>query len=1116
MKPTAIHQFHSGSAAGDAVTNSLFFTQSLLRSMGFQSEIYIEHIAPELADRLRSFREYTGSPDQVLLVHHSMGHDQLDWILGLSDRKVLVYHNITPPSFFPAGSHIQRYAQKGYDMLEPLRNAVSGSIAVSEENAEELRRRAYNSPAVIPILLDQERLAESPWNDALVQEHSRIPTILFVGRFAPNKGQVDLVEVAGELKRTGCQFQLVLVGGYNREEPSFQRVEQRIQELGLAGTVILTGKVSDEDLRAWYRASTVYCSMSEHEGFGVPFLEAMTFDLPIVAFESSAIPQVLGESALMFRRKDPRSIAALLSELLGNRALRRKQLEAQRERLRAFTKEQIARSLASSLCAFGIDCPEPSETGGKRVRPYNGPKFQIEGPAESSYSLALVNRHYAMALDHLYPGHVGVWITEGPGDYEPKRSHLEKFPKLQSLVSASTKASQPDVLVRNLWPPRVADADGLINLAQFAWEESAVPVSIIEEFNRHLDGVLVPSHFCREALINSGLVLPICVAGHGVEHSDTAEPKQPAPLQLPAGFRFLHVSSAFPRKGVDVLLQVWPAVAAAIPHAILVLKTFPNPHNTIAESLERMRLTAPAAAARITWLDEELAPESITWLYKNCHALVCPTRGEGYGLPMAEAMRHNLPVVTTDRGGHTDFCSHETAWLVESRTLPSGSHLAPPHSTWFEPIASSLEEQMLAVATCAPQTRKSRVEKAAAIIAHHTWSAVAHRASAFAETLRTRAVFPERKSAVFVTTWNERCGIATYSAYLVEQLRKTHDWHIRVFASESSHTLRPDDQAVERLWPVDYNPGNNLARLQEAILQARPTAALIQFNFGFFSLLRLGQTLERLHQAGIRTVLTLHSTADVEKPDFRASLRTIKTQLATCHRILVHSRIDLTRLESWGMAKNVSLFPHGLADFRQTEAERSAQRERLGFAQDDIVLATFGFCLPHKGLRETIRALARIRVRRPNAKLLMLNALHSDPASANEAEACRLLLSELGLQGAVTLRTEFLPDDECLRLLGATDAAVFAYQNTNESASGAVRLALAASPAVVCTPLEIFDDVRSVVTMATGFDPEAIADAVENALSDSAGNRAGLQRYRSETKWGTCATRLAAILGCEG
>ena len=1111
----AVHQFHSGSAPADAVTNSLFFTQELLRDLGFRSEIYVEHLAPELSGRIHHISDYRGSLDQTLLVHHSMGHDREDWLLNLPDRRILVYHNVTPPSFYSEDSHTRRYAQKGLDLLDTLRPRVVGAIAVSNENRRELARRGYSSVSVVPLVFDQKRIATAPWNDMIVQRHSGVPVVLFVGRIAPNKRQIDLVRAAAHLRELLDEnFRLVLVGGFDPRDETYRALVAEIDTLGLTQNVLLTGKVSDEDLMAWYRAASVYCSMSEHEGFGVPFLEAMTFDLPIAAFASSSIPELLESAGLMFTRKDPRGVAALLAELIRNRSLRRRLVCAQRQRLLSFTRSVISEALRDALNSNGVSCIRYETVAPAAEAPFVRPDVQVEGPAESSYSLALVNRRYVFALDDAHPGATGLWITEGPGDYSPRPEDLARYARAESLFKKSRKAAQPRVLIRNLWPPRVADADGLVNLVQFAWEESSVPSEIVADFNRHLDGVLVPSTFCRDMLINNGVRLPICVAGHGADHIDEIVEASPGGIQLPSGFRFLHVSSAFTRKGVDRLLEAWPEVVARTPDAVLILKTFPNPHNDIAGRLAYLREKFPLAEKRICWIDDDWTDAQIKWLYLQAQALVCPTRGEGYGLPMAEAMRLGVPVIATDRGGHADFCRSDTAWLVRTSLARSQTHVGDNLSLWFEPDLHSLTERMVELFQSSPEARSVRTMAAKALIAKHTWNAVAARAVKFARMLEQLPAFSPPLRIAMVTPWNERCGIATYSRYLANELLRMTDTSLFVFASATDQPIAQDEQWVHRCWRQDYGAGCDMAPLFEAILQKKIETVVIQFNFGFFHLPRVAELVDRLHERGILTILTLHSTQDVDKSDLRASLRDIRESLARCHRLLVHSPVDLRRLDSWGMASNAALFPHGLAPFAASPEEIAVTRNKLGWGPQARIVATFGFCLPHKGLRETIHAFARVRSRHPKLRLLMLNAQHPSADSAAEILACRKLIGELGLTDTVQLRTDFISEIECLRLLATAEMTVFAYQNTAESASGAVRLALSASSTVLCTPLPIFDDIRSVACFTDGKDTDSLVAMINRLLAKGPGveeiTRAR-EHYLRQVEWRICADRLRAL-----
>ena len=179
---------------------------------------------------------------------------------------------------------------------------------------------------------------------------------------------------------------------------------------------------------------------------------------------------------------------------------------------------------------------------------------QVQGPFETSYSLAILNRELALGLAQHEDFKLSIYATEGPGDYVPSAENLAVHPEAAELYALSPSEPYPDVVVRQMYPPRVDDSPGAMTFQYFGWEESRLPRPYVDEFNRHLDGIGVMSQFVADLLRDSGVVVPIEVVGVGVRapvHGATDSVRQ---LDDVRSFRFLHVSAAFPRKGVDVLL----------------------------------------------------------------------------------------------------------------------------------------------------------------------------------------------------------------------------------------------------------------------------------------------------------------------------------------------------------------------------------------------------------------------------------------------------------------------------------------------------------------------------------------------------------------------------------
>jgi glycosyltransferase involved in cell wall biosynthesis len=1077
--------------------------QRHLRALGFQSEIFVEHVGTGLEGTVRPHFDYRPSRRDAFIVHHSMGHELGEWVKALPRPKLLAYHNVTPAEFFPEGSPTRHYAALGRRLLDEYLPHFDGAIAASELNALELRERGYNQVSVVPLLFDLDELRQAPWT--LPDTDTESFTILFVGRLVENKRQHELVDVLHHLTRmTDRTARLVLVGGENGAYG--QRVREQIAARGVEGRVLLTGKVPQAELIGWYRRADAFVCLSEHEGFGVPLIEAMAFDVPLVAYRSSSIAWTLGGAGLLLERKDPREIAALLVVLSEDRALRRVLLSGQRRRLEAFTSQRLREQLRTALSQANIH-PRLSAA----VEPArSAPEWQIEGPFETSYSLAIVNRELAGALERSEPGSTALFATEGPGDYLPKASDLAKLPELEPLWRRGGKGIGARRVIRNLYPPRVHDARGVTAVLNFFWEESLVPREWVDSFNHHLDLIAAPSRFVKKALLDSGVETPIAVVGTGVDHIARISAK-PVDRPLGRGFRFLHVSSGFPRKGVDVLLRAYAKAFSSADDVTLVLKTFPNIHNTVARQLTELRHGNPRYPD-VVFIDEDLPPSQLLDLYQQCHAFVAPSRGEGFGLPMAEAMWFGLPVITTEAGGQSDFCTEDTSWLVACRAASSQSHLSRHDSLWFEPDVGSLARALQAVHRATPAQRQAKTARARALVTReYTWDAVAHRLQHAVERLEaTQAPNSRRMKLAWVSSWNTKCGIASYSEYLLRHLAR--DFDVGIFASRRDHPLTPDAENVRRCWDDWGTP--SLEDLATELAAFGPDAVVFQFNFAFYGVPAFGRLVEALEQRGVTVLVIFHSTKDVNKPDIKASLRTISSELSKTSRLLVHALADVSLLESFGLTDNVTLFPHGV--FNSKEVSVGMARERLRLPLDVPIVATYGFLLPHKGTDQLLAALPELQRRVPGTRLLMVNALYPNPVSNEQLARSREAMARLGIERSVTMITDFLSDDEALALLHCADVVVFPYQTTAESSSAAVRFGLSAHRPVACTPMEIFHDVQAVVHTLPGCDAGALARGIAELLADPA-RLSSKQQTQDEWlvshAWDVLARRLRGLIG---
>lgn len=1098
-QPRAIHQFNVASAFGDGVTQSMLFTRHLLRQLGFESEIFCADVAPELADEIRPMASYPDEPEHILLLHHALGHNHAYWVEALKSRLIMVYHNITPPEYFPPGSLARRYCELGREQLTNWRGRFIGAIGDSALNTSELLQVGYKNAATIPLLVNLERLRKIEPDKPLVTRLSDAFNMVFVGRLAANKCQHDLISIFAHLRRRlDAPARLLLVGGVSTNE-YLARLEAMRHELNLGHSLEIMGKVSDADLAAIYRTADVFVSMSEHEGFGMPLIEAMAHDVPVIAFNSSNIADTLGGGGILLTRKDHKKTAALIKIVSEEPQLRRRILLAQRRNLLRFEHETLRDALAGFLEDIGVTVTRPPLTTRR-----SQPEIRIEGPFDSSYSLALVNREFARALQQQRVD-VALHAAEGFGDYAPDNKFLTSDAECREMWCRGQADQTANVLLRDMYPPRVTDMRAPANgLSNYAWEESGFPSAYVDEFNRSLTHITVLSDYVKKVLVDVGVRVPVSVSGAGVDHMLRIQPLEFRGDLGPDGFRFLHVSSCFSRKGVDMLLEAFGRAFTGADRVSLVIKTFSNIHNDIEGLLADFRSRFPNAAPVIL-INEDISAGEVADIYRRCDALVAPSRGEGFGLPIAEAMMCDKPVITTAHGGQMDFCTPENAWLVEYEFAYAQTHMGQFDSVWAEPDLDDLTRILREVHDASSEERLRRAMAGKqALLAKWRWRDVADRNLQAIAALDVGAVPRDLPHVAWVTTWNVRCGIAAYARALSVAIPVGA---MTVFSSDINDMIAQDEENAVRCWLRGWD--DTLDDLYQAIRATGVTVVVIQFNFGFFGLTNLGRLITRLAADGVGVHIFLHATADVVHPDVTLSLRTIAEPLALANRLYVHSVGDLNRLKGFGLTGNVVLFPQGV-----TLPQETLTTARVDGSGGKLI-ACFGYMLPDKGFAQLIEAFGLLRETHPELRLLMLNAAYPAFVSDEEQRQCRAAIGNSPHRDAITLVTDFLSDDEVHARLREADLIVFPYQKSGESSSAAVRFGLASGRPVACTPLSVFRDVAAATHQLPGITPKALAAGISTLLEDENRIRDVSERqaaWLAQHDWQMLSKRLWNIL----
>lgn len=199
--------------------------------------------------------------------------------------------------------------------------------------------------------LDPGRLAEVQQRLGIAQPGRPAPPyILYVGTLQPRKNLVRLVDAFAAARQQHPDLTLVLTGRRGwLADPIFARVEA----LGLHGAVRFPGFVPDADLPALFSGALCFAFPSLYEGFGFPVLEAQACGAPVLAANTTSLPEVAGDGALLVDPLDTDAIAAGLLRLAGEPALRDRLRAAGFSNLRRFSWKRCARETLAVLEAVG-------------------------------------------------------------------------------------------------------------------------------------------------------------------------------------------------------------------------------------------------------------------------------------------------------------------------------------------------------------------------------------------------------------------------------------------------------------------------------------------------------------------------------------------------------------------------------------------------------------------------------------------------------------------------------------------------------------------------------------------------------------------------------------------
>lgn len=338
---------------GDGLGNHAIF---LHQKMGSQSGGFVvEDAEPDVRVPTRNWNTLNPGEDDVLVYHFAMASRIGEWFLNAKAKaKILDFHNFTPPEFFRAYDiGLALALQNGIRELQALAKEVDVAIAHSEYSASVLREMGFPTVKVLDLLIDFSKYDEEPdpqTLDSISRHKEGTADILFVGRIAPNKRQEDLIKSFAIYKRSYNPLARLFLVGTPNSNSYMDTLSEFIERLGVED-IYLIGRVTHSQLIAYYRSADLFASCSAHEGFGIPWLEAMHHGLPVLTRPGGAIAETVGDAAVIMEGEHE-DFAAAMHLMTTESALRENAVKKGELHLERFRSESTVSAYLSETRAL--------------------------------------------------------------------------------------------------------------------------------------------------------------------------------------------------------------------------------------------------------------------------------------------------------------------------------------------------------------------------------------------------------------------------------------------------------------------------------------------------------------------------------------------------------------------------------------------------------------------------------------------------------------------------------------------------------------------------------------------------------------------------------------------
>ena len=347
-----VHQFLTSYSYGDAIGNEALEIRDFLRANNIESEIFTLHFHPRYAGQVRNYLDYDrfSDPKNLVLFHFSIGSPVIKKFLRLPDKKIIIYHNITPYYFFLDYHRVlARECYKGRLELKSLADKVDLALGDSEYNRSELVAAGFKETGVLPLVMDFGKFDHQPLPVLRELFADGKNNLLYVGRIIPNKKVEDVIKTFYFYQKYfHADSRLFIVGEYRGFERYFAALQNLAQQLQIKN-IHFSGHVPLAEVVSYFKLAHLYLHLSEHEGFCAPIPESFYLGIPVVAYDAGAVAETMNNGGILVREKDFLRIAALCHEILTRPELKAILLASQDKALEKYQQKRTGEILLDYL-----------------------------------------------------------------------------------------------------------------------------------------------------------------------------------------------------------------------------------------------------------------------------------------------------------------------------------------------------------------------------------------------------------------------------------------------------------------------------------------------------------------------------------------------------------------------------------------------------------------------------------------------------------------------------------------------------------------------------------------------------------------------------------------------